>query len=632
MVVHGPFQIEDNPVGTGPLMRQRGSLRMGLDLFCALDQVCDTYLAKANVSFPTGHPLVPSSASNPLLAGRSATPATNLGRGYTFMGDFDQAILDVGNNIQTLEVADQIQAQRQGEDLVVACAGHKTQVFPGLGPASLWVRRVGQILTVGLRRPDGGSWSEDLVAPSGPLEVRLTWNNSGASPLLAGTGLETDTLNLASTGGAVVVHREAAPDFQASLPQGLVYNGTSDTLRGFELAYHFSADPARHPQAQILHAPDAELVLEFLGGEDWRFVLRSSAKIAPRHHWPADAPWAVRLSYADGTTWNLWDDPSRYRNLGFIAENPWIPLRDGQGNLIWGEVPPSSLRTALDPTPHLEAWARADQGVSPWLRPQIRIKNLGSRSIGKVRLTLPFRVPAGRTPTLEDWHTPEATLRLLDRGAGRWELEALFDQHMINPGSAVDLGDWGVRLDDWSNWSGLVMGDPWQPHSKICLWDSAGALLWGQEDESMDEVDPPSNGVGTMGVELRDESPTDPYVLRPRVRLSWQGEAPLQGFRLRGQFASPPGKAPALDLWFPPQCTGTIEGAEAVITCSGVSLAPGSLWPDQAGAIFGLHHIDWSAWDRTDDPSFSGLTGHFQPWNKLRVERIDGSCLAGCVR
>jgi len=632
MVVHGPFQIEDNPVGTGPLMRQRGALRMGLDLYCALDQVCDTYLAKANVTFPVGHAVAASEGSGALLAARSVVAPSETGREYTFVGDFDQAVLDLGNNLQRLGVADLVQVQRQDDDLILACVGHKTKVLTALGPASLWVRRVGDVLTVGLSRPDGGSWSQDLPAESGPIAMRLVWNGNGSSPLLAGTGNEVDSPLQTATGGALVVHREAAPDVHASLPQGLVYNGTSDTIRGFELAYHFSADPSRRPRVEALNAPDAELVVEFLGGEDWRLLLRSSTNIAPGRHWPNNAPWGVRLSYEDGSTWNLWDDPSRYRNLGLIAENPWIPLRDGRGTLLWGEVPPSTLRTALDPAPHMEAWARLDPGASPWMRPQVKVKNLGSRSLGKIRMTLPFRVPNGRTPILEDWYTPEASMRLLDLGAGSWELEVLFDQHLIGAGSAVDLGEWGIRLNDWSNWSGRSWPSDWQADSAIRLWDSAGVLLWGREADTTTEGETPSIAQGTLGVELRDESPTDPVVLRPRVRLTWQGNAPLEGFRLRGQFVSPSGATPALDLWFPPQCTGAIVGSEAVITCADVSLTSGALWPDQAGAVFGLHHADWSAWDRSDDPSFSGLTGTFQPWDRLRVERLDGTCLAGCGR
>ena len=71
---------------------------------------------------------------------------------------------------------------------------------------------------------------------------------------------------------------------------------------------------------------------------------------------------------------------------------------------------------------------------------------------------------------------------------------------------------------------------------------------------------------------------------------------------------------------------------DAVISCPAATLSPGADWPDQAGLVFGLHQADWSAWDRSGTSSFSGLTADFQEWTRLRVEAMDGTCLAGCLQ
>jgi len=58
----------------------------------------------------------------------------------------------------------------------------------------------------------------------------------------------------------------------------------------------------------------------------------------------------------------------------------------------------------------------------------------------------------------------------------------------------------------------------------------------------------------------------------------------------------------------------------ATLTCRNLEIAPGQMWPDAAGVVFGVHHtVDWPTWDRSDDPSFAGLGADFAPTQAVDV-------------
>lgn len=131
-----------------------------------------------------------------------------------------------------------------------------------------------------------------------------------------------------------------------------------------------------------------------------------------------------------------------------------------------------------------------------------------------------------------------------------------------------------------------------------------------------------------------DEGEAEANISKPRFTVQNIGSSRLTGVFLRYRLSVDPGKTPVLEAnWY------LAGGSAALVNVGGglwdVRLSwpnqviePGQVFPNSAGVIIGLHHTDWTAWDKSDDPSHQGTTS-FQVNGKVLVEGPSGVVLSG---
>lgn len=117
-------------------------------------------------------------------------------------------------------------------------------------------------------------------------------------------------------------------------------------------------------------------------------------------------------------------------------------------------------------------------------------------------------------------------------------------------------------------------------------------------------VPPPS-----VEVLVRDESPTDPKYLKPRIIVKNLSTKPLVGYRLHVQLREEAWKPPVLETWWPVPLgwslfhdrhglfTWTMDRSQTVVPSGQSDFGT-------SGASVGFHHNDWSVLDRANDPSW----------------------------
>ncbi len=131
-----------------------------------------------------------------------------------------------------------------------------------------------------------------------------------------------------------------------------------------------------------------------------------------------------------------------------------------------------------------------------------------------------------------------------------------------------------------------------------------------------------------------DEGETETNISKPRFTVQNIGSTRLSGFSLHYRFSVDPGKTPVLESgWYLAGGQASLQNIgggiwDAVLAYPNQILEPGQLFPNSAGVIVGLHHADWSSWDKSDDPSHLATTA-FQVNGKVVVEDVSGAIVAG---
>lgn len=104
-------------------------------------------------------------------------------------------------------------------------------------------------------------------------------------------------------------------------------------------------------------------------------------------------------------------------------------------------------------------------------------------------------------------------------------------------------------------------------------------------------------------VYARNENCSDTTVLRPRTYVANMGSTALSNFKVVFKFTTN-GKTPVLEDWYTPFDTPTLQKVsgntyKVTYNFSGYTLKAGSVVPDTAGDVVGLHYNDWSTWTVT---------------------------------
>ena len=116
----------------------------------------------------------------------------------------------------------------------------------------------------------------------------------------------------------------------------------------------------------------------------------------------------------------------------------------------------------------------------------------------------------------------------------------------------------------------------------------------------------------SLRVFSKDEGLTEANIAKPRIYIQNLGTEAITDFYCYYYITTEQNKTPILDDYYTPDAIATLEeisngNYKVKITFTGVTLNPGQTLPNPDGKVIGLHYSDWSAWDKTNDMSNTGL-------------------------
>ncbi len=454
------------------------SARQGLDIACALHLYCSELLVEK--------------------AGVELIYLNDGSVGLT--GDFDLSPLYLGAGKQGVRVSDGVgyleAVYEHGAGSYVNytdAEGNLQQDVVQLSNIATNPRllRKGSVITVSFDNQSGKTFSKDYTIPNMSLQTVFSIvADEGVSlpKVVVGVGSASDSSTQVApvsptawkrTRDVFVMHREARNDHESntSRPRMLVVNLTDKDIKGFKVTYYFTADPARNPVVEVDY-PKIPVILENLGGDQWRFVLDAADSILKaRSVFPSLDGWQIRLHYNDWTDFDHLDDWSADYNVGIPQSNRKIVVYDAGGRILWGQEP--SMYKSVD-----EGLVASPKGIlswsdsAPWennaFKPQVTVKNTGTVALKDYHAKLWFRVPEGKSlhVPVDDWFTPVSRPSLKNIGENVWELDMHFDTYILYPNESVVEGNIGLHLTDWSAFDKLVCG--------IALLDSGENVIFGK--------------------------------------------------------------------------------------------------------------------------------------------------------
>lgn len=451
-------------------------------------------------------------------------------------------------------------------------------------------------------------------------------------PVLIGRGAIDTSLRDPKSGpeARVWFREQRGSDTRYSRPLILVENTGKDTLRGVDLRYVFRADP-NHPP--VLEAPTGTpWSVRSLGGDLWELAYSNpTLLIPPGNVGPARGDIEVALHMDNFAAWDVFKDPSNEGNIGAALPNDQIVLRDGRGEILWGE-PITADRLAQTAKRTVTVVTReAAVGERNVSKTEIEIRNDGNVPLRNLKATWITRLPEGATALLERWNAGEATTMIEALGNGYWALTWNFPR-WIQPHEKTVGGSVGIHLVTWPVWdrSGAPSRNgtdgTWSENPWVQVVADDGTVLWGNlppldsiRSIPADTSTIPDDTAVTrpnLRVELRDDAPQEQITMKPRVRVTNLGTEPVRTFTLSFPFQTERGLAAMGYLWYPTNCglsvqTGATGKGTGTLRCADVSIAPGGVWPDPVGASLGFYHTDWSNWDKSNDPAFKNVGATF---------------------
>lgn len=484
-VLHGPLKINKKSVNDG-------ASKQGLDIACALDALCNQ------------------------VAEKNAAHVIYLNYGsVSFAGSFEVAPIYLNQGEQKITISDgtnylsasyipgtgSIVHYTDGEGNVV-----EDVLLDGAISTVPAISRNGNVIHVSFNNMSGKSFAKDYeLSKLAEVATFSVENDDGiALPnVIMGVGSVSDPSTqvppsvpqkeISSKSSIFVFHREARGQGEknTSRPRILIGNTSDADVQGFKVAYYFTADPARKPVVKVDYPKDS-VVLENLGGDQWRFVIDASKDtLKVNNIYPNIDGWQIRIHYEDWTDYKHNDDWSADYNIGIPAINKKIVVYDLNGKILWGQEPEiykSQNESVVPLASATMAWFDSSPWETNYFKPLVKITNTGSVPLKNYKAKLWFRVPKGKKLfiPMNDWYTPESTPSVFNVADNVWEMDLYFDKHILYAGDGVQEGNVGLRLEDWSTFDKTVCG--------IALVDFEGNVIFGSEPsiETCESYDQPS--------------------------------------------------------------------------------------------------------------------------------------------
>jgi hypothetical protein len=492
-VLHGPlYDAASGAIPSGLKFAQNGAPLMGRDLFCSMEKACQELTGTGRAPLYLGSAV---KANLPVLLPDGSNALNVYSQAVDLVGDFnlylqilsgDQsgvALQDVDGNTLAVVAYD----AKNGTYLWVKGpnGGTVTVLLPPDHRPQFVLSRNGQEIKVTLNLADGSQSTVSLGSYTTTVAHVLALGDGlarSSAYLLGNATVANTATQVAPVGYGGIkpwLQERGLSDVNQSRPWLWVTNYTSVVQKNIEVSYYFSADPARHPLAEIDHPRNLAFTQTYLGGDQWKFSVLIPEIPANRTY--LEEGLQIRVHNGDWTPWAYSDDYS----IGsrFPTASTKVVVKDALGRVIWGEEPPLITTTASAPTSptgiQLSAsFADGGKDEANVLRPRVSITNTGSSGslpLGtKIVLDLDGLPTMAATPMLEDWYSPEVSGVLQQVSPSHLKVTWTMDAHVLDPSQTLSVGEWGIHY-----------GSNWAPFSKagvqaiLTIVDPSGTSVYG---------------------------------------------------------------------------------------------------------------------------------------------------------
>ena len=142
-----------------------------------------------------------------------------------------------------------------------------------------------------------------------------------------------------------------------------------------------------------------------------------------------------------------------------------------------------------------------------------------------------------------------------------------------------------------------------------------------------------ATAVVSLRVFSRDEGLTENNIAKPRIYIQNLGTESIANFYCYYYFTTEQNKTPVVDDYYTPDASVTLEDLSngnyrVKFSFTGVTLDVGQILPNTDGQEIGLHYTDWSAWDKQNDLSNTGMAT-FTLNCKIPVYSSEGTLIYG---
>jgi len=132
-------------------------------------------------------------------------------------------------------------------------------------------------------------------------------------------------------------------------------------------------------------------------------------------------------------------------------------------------------------------------------KPRFYIQNYGTIPLSNFYCYYYFTIENSKTPQVEDYYTPDASITLENMGDGNYRVKFLFSGITINPGQTLPNPDGeiiGLHYTDWSVWDKTndysnTRTASFSLNGKMPVYSSDGVLIYGNDPGTPEITQPP---------------------------------------------------------------------------------------------------------------------------------------------
>ena len=277
-------------------------------------------------------------------------------------------------------------------------------------------------------------------------------------------------------------------------PEIRLRNVGAEPLSGYKVQYIVRLPPGKTPLLEDWYTPNAEVHLLHLENNDWAVEFHVGNRIL----FPGmtEELGNVGVHFPDWSAWSKTASPS-WNNSAVFKPTDRVIVLNSEGEQIYGVLPlveplPGDVVTPPIMPPAGPFRARTEikdeaPGELNYLKPRIRVRNLGAQAIPGFRLRFQIMAESGKLPQLDaPWYVPGCEAGLSKSTGELYSIVYECADAAIQPGAYwpdVSGSVAGIHYPDWSQWNRSndpvmagVSGD-WSTATAITLETLSGAAI-----------------------------------------------------------------------------------------------------------------------------------------------------------